>query len=588
MDTQIALGVDGTIAQDGQHSGDSETRILRMSEYEVKHYSTNVSHHLSSENNVDWDFLVSLLPKGWEAKAIELGAFKRKRNLRSPRALLRLLLMHMAYCNSFRCSSDMAKSTGIATLSHDALSKRLRKSMEWLRWIFLEMSAAARAVLDAAGGLLLEAVDSTTLQRQGSKGTDFRMHACLDVNTSTFAAIVITDCHQGERLERTPLTALHIVLADRNYLRSEAVAEANKAGALVVTRIRWAHPAMTTVDKVPFHAIEHVASLKENEIGEWHVVLIGKKKEQMPGRVISARIPEEKAEKAKKQLIREAKKKQKTLDPKSLLACEFVMLFTTVPCEMASAADVLALYPYRWQIELAFKRIKSQHHIDKIPNRNTTSALCWIYGKLILIAMAEEMYRRAITPTCQPLEAVTQSESTCTARLNESDSSDTNLKSEETNRDSDEPKTITTKSTERTCRKQARKQRKSRRKARQSIAERDRNVTVSIPVFSGVTNEDVIETKPNPDESKTVTTKSTELSSHKQTRRPRKSHISLTPWHWNSVAIGAMQAAIGTPRTLADLIETARSGALGCTFRDGPRKRKLQMTKPPLANFHFG
>ena len=66
-------------------------------------------------------------------------------------------------------------------------------------------------------------------------------------------------------------------------------------------------------------------------------------------------------------LRRAATKKGKTLDPRSLIAAEFMILATSLPKTGYSAKAVLAVYRLRWQIELAFKRLKSLLHIDKLP-----------------------------------------------------------------------------------------------------------------------------------------------------------------------------------------------------------------------------
>ena len=52
-------------------------------------------------------------------------------------------------------------------------------------------------------------------------------------------------------------------------------------------------------------------------------------------------------------------KKGKQLDPRSLIAAEYVMLATTLRENAYPASEIIALYRLRWQIELAFKRLKN-------------------------------------------------------------------------------------------------------------------------------------------------------------------------------------------------------------------------------------
>jgi len=50
---------------------------------------------------------------------------------------------------------------------------------------------------------------------------------------------------------------------------------------------------------------------------------------------------------------------------------------------------VLALYRFRWQIELAFKRMKSLAGLDALPAKKPALAQTWIYARLIAVLLAE-------------------------------------------------------------------------------------------------------------------------------------------------------------------------------------------------------
>ena len=58
---------------------------------------------------------------------------------------------------------------------------------------------------------------------------------------------------------------------------------------------------------------------------------------------------------------------------------------------MFPTADVLALYRFRWQIELAFKRMKSFAGLDRLPAKKPELAQAWIYAKLIAVLIAEQI-----------------------------------------------------------------------------------------------------------------------------------------------------------------------------------------------------
>ena len=54
-------------------------------------------------------------------------------------------------------------------------------------------------------------------------------------------------------------------------------------------------------------------------------------------------------------------------------------------------ADILVLYRFRWQIELAFKRFKSLAGLDMLPAKKPELARAWIYARLIVAIIAEQI-----------------------------------------------------------------------------------------------------------------------------------------------------------------------------------------------------
>jgi IS4 transposase len=94
---------------------------------------------------------------------------------------------------------------------------------------------------------------------------------------------------------------------------------------------------------------------------------------------------------AHKRLRQQASRKQTRLDDRSLIAAGFLVLATSLPEAAFPAAEVLAVYRLRWQIELAFKRLKSLLHIDKIRTTTETGARCWLYAHLIVALLCDDL-----------------------------------------------------------------------------------------------------------------------------------------------------------------------------------------------------
>ena len=55
------------------------------------------------------------------------------------------------------------------------------------------------------------------------------------------------------------------------------------------------------------------------------------------------------------------------------------------------ACEVLSLYRMRWQIELAFKRLKSIFHYNEMPARKPENIRTWFYGTMLLAALCEAL-----------------------------------------------------------------------------------------------------------------------------------------------------------------------------------------------------
>lgn len=348
----------------------------------------------------EWSIIETLLPQGWREAAKSHGAFQRARYTADPGRLLRLLLFHAVNDGGLRETVVQARASGIADMSQVALLKRLRTSVSWLAWLGAELCRTLREEVRVPEGLRLRVVDSTTVQGPAAKGTEWRVHFSLELIRLHCDWYELTDAHGGELLERTPVERGDIVLADRNYLRPRGVQHVVGAHGHVLIRLRWSHPAMSDSQARAFHALEHAKGLRVGEVGCWPVTLLVPNSEAIAGRVIAIKLPAPLAEKAVRRTTKASSKKHNKLDPRSLEAAQLVMVFTTLPESLLAAADVLELYRYRWQVELAFKRLKQLLRLGRLPHKDPRSARGWILAKLVVALLLETLYRnaRALSP----------------------------------------------------------------------------------------------------------------------------------------------------------------------------------------------
>src|SRR5205823_7729746 len=77
-----------------------------------------------------------------------------------------------------------------------------------------------------------------------------------------------------------------------------------------------------------------------------------------------------------------------------LEAAEYCFVFTTVAAARLSAEAVLELYRFRWQIELAFKRMKSLLQLDEMAAQDDALCRTFLYVKLLATLLVEELSRQ--------------------------------------------------------------------------------------------------------------------------------------------------------------------------------------------------
>ena len=117
----------------------------------------------------------------------------------------------------------------------------------------------------------------------------------------------------------------------------------------------------------------------------------GRQQTPRPIRLIAHRKTPEAIATAHQQLRRQASRKQSVPDPRSFIAAEFLILATSLSQDDFPAAEVLAVYRLRWQIELAFKRLKSLINIDRLPTRTENGTRCWLSAHLIMALLCDDL-----------------------------------------------------------------------------------------------------------------------------------------------------------------------------------------------------
>ena len=341
-----------------------------------------------------WPYLSSFLaPQDIvEETAKSYGALRRKRCVDSANTLLRLMFA-WGFCGmSLRQTAAWAETAEVASLSNVALMKRLRSASNWLGHL-LCLKLTERACLPAGASGRLRIVDATTVSKPGSKGTDWRVHMGLDLGTSTIDHVELTDASGGETLNRFSFRSGDVVLADRGYAHLSGIAPVAIGDGDFVVRIPWSTMPMERRNGDSFDLFDFLRGLPEGEAGGTDVQLKARSDRNLPAvpvRLVAVRKSEAAAEDTRMKITKAAAKKSKSPDPRSLEAAAYVILITSLCTEILSATQILDLYRFRWQIEIAFKRLKGLLDLDGLPAQDPSLAQTFIYTKFLAALLLDE------------------------------------------------------------------------------------------------------------------------------------------------------------------------------------------------------
>lgn len=340
-----------------------------------------------------WEVLSQFLPEDLEGSAREHGAFRRARGeVKSATVLLRLLLLHVAGGLSLEQAVVRARENRLVTISAVGLFKRLRSSGRWLESLTEQMVKGLAKDWDDTlwQGRPIRVLDATDIQEPGPTGTDWRLHYALRLPQLSCDFLAVTDAHGGETLKRLPVKKGDIVLCDRAYSHREGVAQILAQEADVVVRLNCGTFPMVNQQGDPVNLVKLVERLKVGKIGEWPVWFEANGTRH-PLRLCVLRKSEVAAQRALRKAEQKARKHGNQIQPDTVKLTAFVLVLTSLPASWGKTAVVLELYRARWQVELAFKRLKQLLAVGHVPKTTDASSQAWLQAKILTALLIEHM-----------------------------------------------------------------------------------------------------------------------------------------------------------------------------------------------------
>jgi len=347
--------------------------------------------------DLGWSELAERFPTGLDlaASAREYGAFMRPRGVGSAECLLRLALIYGTTSLSLRGTATWAEAKGLAQLSDVALLGRLQGADAWLGNI---VAALLSAALPPPGGVpkgkrRVRLVDATMIKAPGRAQPSWRLHADYDWARRRFVDLVLTDHHASESLQRFTPDRGDLVVADRYYAKARQLHHVIDCGGDVIVRRGITGCKLVHANGGKFDLKKTLGSVGADEtldLPVWVPAPPDGGGAPLRARLIIRHMGEH-AERAQQRARRKAARAGQKAQPKRLEAAQYCMLLTSLDAHEASADDVLALYRLRWQIEIAFKRLKSLVGLADLQAKEPRLVRSCLYAKLILALLSEDI-----------------------------------------------------------------------------------------------------------------------------------------------------------------------------------------------------
>jgi hypothetical protein len=339
----------------------------------------------------DWEVIERILPARWESKAKESGSLRRCRGFANAGQLLRVMMIHLVDGCSLRETAVRAAEGHLAQVSDVALLKTLRRCQEWFRWMAQGlMQQWLTALVPGAGARRIRVVDGSMISEPGSTGSNWRLHYSATLPSLHCDEVLVTGPEVGESFSRYTVQPGDVLIGARGLAHRKGIRHVLEGGGDVLVRLNLTNVPLVDDQGRRFSLLAHLRRLHGTKVGDWPVVLVDEHG-QVRGRVCAIKKSRAAAARARQRAQQESSHKGHLVQEATLEAAGYIFVFTTLSAEHYTAARVLELYRGRWQVELAFKRLKSILATGHLKKTDPVGAKAWLQGKLLAAVIIETL-----------------------------------------------------------------------------------------------------------------------------------------------------------------------------------------------------
>jgi len=169
-------------------------------------------------------------------------------------------------------------------------------------------------------------------------------------------------------------------VTDLGYFNMTVFAAMIAAGEYFLSRLQFG-TAVLTPDGQPTELLQWLGKQPQALIDQ--PILLGKE-QRLPCRLIAWRLPAAQANERRRKLRLDMKRRRgKEPCAERLAWCDWTILVTNVPGQMLAPEEAIVLYRARWQIELLFKRWKSQNLAAVLSGSTPVRQMVRVWSRLI-------------------------------------------------------------------------------------------------------------------------------------------------------------------------------------------------------------
>jgi hypothetical protein len=342
----------------------------------------------------------SLLGRWADEVAEETNVVQRQRKF-TPRSLASTFVL--GFLNNPRASDeDLARTAALVgvPVSTQAIEQRYHQRMiDFLRGLFTK-AVQAQVPSDRVLAPLLDRfadvqiMDSTVLSLPAAMAGEFpgcggshggtaamKLQVRLSLKQGCFSAVNVEpgrDCDLKTPLQHDVPLPQSLRITDLGYFDTAVFEQIAAAQAF------WLSPLTsgTNVYDIDGNQLDLLAWLDQQKgpVVDCEVLVAAR---HLRCRLIAWRLPLEIAKRRRERCRRQAKRKGRKVSPRRLARCEWATLVTNLPAAQLSIDEARVLYRARWQIELLFKRWKSQGRVAEITDSSLIRCLVKLWSRLL-------------------------------------------------------------------------------------------------------------------------------------------------------------------------------------------------------------